>query len=90
MVMGKCEGEQRTWQIAKRSPLAWAALSGCGLRNTWVECLKDSSAKLRKELSTQLVNFAVRDSTVVPSHLPWCLVVVIIGPAMRHSNALAG
>lgn len=60
MVMAKCDGDQNTWQIAQRSPLAWAALSGCGYRNTWVECLKDSNAQLRKDLSKQLINFAVR------------------------------
>lgn len=68
MVMGKCEGEQHTWQVAQRSPLAWAALSGCGYRNTWVECLKDSNAQLRKDLSKQLINFAVRCFRVAPSH----------------------
>ena len=60
MVMGNCEGEQNTWQVAQRSPLAWAALSGCGYRNTWVECLKDSNAQLRKDLSKPLIGFAVR------------------------------
>ena len=70
MVMGKCAGEQHTWQVAQRSPLAWAALSGCGYRNTWVECLKDSNAQLRKDLSKQLINFAVRCFPVVPSHYP--------------------
>jgi len=67
MVMGNCEGEQNTWQVAQRSPLAWAALSGCGYRNTWVECLKDSNAQLRKDLSKQLIGFAVR---VPPPRLP--------------------
>ena len=70
MVMGKCAGEQHTWQVAQRSPLAWAALSGCGYRNTWVECLKDSNAQLRKDLSKQLINFAVRCFPVVSSHYP--------------------
>ena len=55
IVLGKCNGEQRKNQL--REKLAWSALTGCGFKFTWTECLLEENLQYQKRLTKKIVKF---------------------------------